>query len=282
MVEDVEGLNINNSSPIVRLEGVDYDDDACWAATYDKNTDTFILNNVNCYSSFRVVCYKFVPSCESSQFINELDAVFDPGNSFLFEKNLQLYKSTFQYIFYLMNMTKSYKSWLSQLWHSSLPCFDTKNVTAAWDGERSLLKLCKWKGKTVPCSAIFNKVLTDFGFCCAFNAKAADEIFNGKTFTNLIKDLQDNDRKGSFENSSLPNWFKNNNEPKSLSGSSTGLMIVIDAHTDQLSSGSVDYDFKGFLGLISAKGEDFGLVSPSLNYLNFLLKNNELPQWKCS
>jgi hypothetical protein len=68
---------------------------------------------------------------------------------------------------------------MATLWHSSLPCFDTVNMTAARNGERAMIKSCTWKGYEVPCSAIFQKTPTDIGLCCAFNAKAADQIFTG-------------------------------------------------------------------------------------------------------
>ena len=35
--------------------------------------------------------------------------------------------------------------------------------------------------------------------CCAFNMKAADEIFSGETYPNLVKKLQDYDTNNRFE-----------------------------------------------------------------------------------
>jgi hypothetical protein len=57
-------------------------------------------------------------------------------------------------------------------------------------GKNGLLKYCQWKGKEIPCSAIFTTFPTDKGMCCAFNLKAADEIFTGRTYSKLITDLQ--------------------------------------------------------------------------------------------
>ena len=46
------------------------------------------------------------------------------------------------------------------------------------------------QGVEVPCSAIFKTFPTDRGMCCAFNMKAADEIFRGKKYPDLVMSLQ--------------------------------------------------------------------------------------------
>ncbi len=63
------------------------------------------------------------------------------------------------------------------LWYSQLPCFDVEGVTSDYDGHRSLLKRCTWKGVVLNCSAIFRTFPTDRGMCCAFNMIKADELF---------------------------------------------------------------------------------------------------------
>ena len=45
------------------------------------------------------------------------------------------------------------------------------------------MKECKWKGRELPCSAIFVKFPTDQGLCCSFNLKAANELFHAGTFS---------------------------------------------------------------------------------------------------
>jgi hypothetical protein len=67
-------------------------------------------------------------------------------------------------------------------------------LTSETDGEKSILRYCEWKGEPVPCSAIFTTFPTDKGMCCAFNMKAADEIFAGRMYSSLVKELQDEDR----------------------------------------------------------------------------------------
>ena len=49
--------------------------------------------------------------------------------------------------------------------------------------------------------------------CCTFNMRAANEIFNGKFYSSLVMDLQGQDRRGTFVESSPPLSYKD--EPKS-------------------------------------------------------------------
>ena len=83
--------------------------------------------------------------------------------------------------------------------YTSLPCFDLKGITSEKDGQRSILKFCKWNGLALPCSAIFSTFPTERGMCCSFNMKAAKDIFRGETYSKLIQDLQQSDKINSFE-----------------------------------------------------------------------------------
>ena len=109
---------------------------------------------------------------------------------------------------------------LSILWYSKLPCFDIENKTSEVEGETGLLKLCKWKGKTIPCSKIFKKVLTDQGVCCAFNTNVADKIFIKSTYTETIKELEEKEETLAFKAKNLTgwDWYLKSKEPKSQSG----------------------------------------------------------------
>jgi len=78
---------------------------------------------------------------------------------------------------------------------------------------------------------------------------AADEIFNSKKYSDLIKKLQTFDRNNSFEDKTLPDQYKG--EPISQAGESKGLMIVLDNHQDQYDAGSVDQDINVIIILIS-------------------------------
>ncbi len=48
----------------------------------------------------------------------------------------------------------------------------------------------------------------------------------------------------------MPKYYVDKKEPKTLPGRSKGLVLVLDAHTDMFSAGSVESDFDGFAGYI--------------------------------
>jgi hypothetical protein len=75
-----------------------------------------------------------------------------------------------------------------------------------------------FEGIEIPCAAIFKTFPTDRGMCCSFNMKAADEIFQEKSYSSFIQNLQDYDKGFSFQNTSLPDWYTLANEPKSQAG----------------------------------------------------------------
>ena len=156
--------------------------------------------------------------------------------------------------FLKLNKTKGLPTLFSALWYSTLPCFDVKDLTSQDEGEKSILRYCQWKGEEIPCSAIFTTFPTDRGMCCAFNMKAADDIFEGKMYSNLVKGLQNYDRANAFGNSTIPSWYKKAGEPKTQAGINKGLTIMLDTHSNIWSSASVDSDFQGFTGLIDRTG----------------------------
>ncbi len=57
-----------------------------------------------------------------------------------------------------------------------------------------------------------------------------------------------------FANSSLDDWYEKAMEPRSQAGVNKGLVVMLDAHNDLISVGSVDTDFEGFTGLIDSSG----------------------------
>ena len=150
-------------------------------------------------------------------------------------------------------------SFISTMWHSSLPCFDVKDITSTENGENSILKKCFWKDKSISCSAIFKKVATDQGMCCAFNKAEADHIFVKSMYTDAIKELETTDRKLSFENSSVPDWYREKGEPVSQAGTRMGLTLILDAHTDKLTELTVKSDYQGFTAMVAPKN-DFPLT----------------------
>ena len=159
-------------------------------------------------------------------------------------------KQEFKDMMLRLDETGAYKALFSNLWYSTLPCFDDKGITAEKDGERSILKYCEWKGKPMSCSAIFTTFPTDRGMCCSFNMKAAEDVFKGNNYPQLVKKLQSYDKSHSFIDSELPKKYTLDKETTSLPGRTKGLTLILDSHKDLLAAGSVDSDYYGFMGFI--------------------------------
>ena len=68
----------------------------------------------------------------------------------------------------------------------------------------------------------------------------------------MIRRLQDRDRNSSFTRGNFPYFFEN--EPKSRSGKSQGLVLIIDKHSDLVAAGSNDAAFSGSFAFIGSSG----------------------------
>ena len=167
---------------------------------------------------------------------------------------------TMQAAFKSADQGKVLQAYMSVLWYSKLPCFDVEGITSEVDGEKAMLKLCKWKGKPMPCSSIFQKVATDSGICCAFNMKEADQLFVKSKYTTLIKQLQSEERKLAFKTNISTDWYNDKGEPQSQAGTKMGLSVVLDAHTNNIMDYTVSSDYQGFTAMVLAPG-DFPLTS---------------------
>jgi len=163
-------------------------------------------------------------------------------------------KAKYKSVFDRINKTSGFEGIFSLLWYSGLPCFDVNGITSTFEGEKSVLKSCFWKGIKVPCAAIFNTFPTDQGMCCAFNMKAADEIFKQIAYTKMVMGKQNIERKSSFMDYNTPDWYATSGEPTIQPGINKGLTVILDAHNDILSEGSVDSDSYGFTGVITSRG----------------------------
>ena len=184
-----------------------------------------------------------------------------------------------------INESTSFESYLSTLIYSSLPCFDLKGLTSEVKGEKAFLQSCNWKGKSMVCSAIFKKILTDRGICCAFNKPEADALYAKSTYTNILKEVAEEEKRLSFDDSTIPDWFVENSEPKTAAGINMGLSVMLDTHTDLLAENSYASDYKGLTAIVLPKG-DFPLsylneFQVKAGYVNFVslsatkLKSNE-------
>ena len=155
-----------------------------------------------------------------------------------------------------------YKMSMTLLWFTNMPCSDIRNVTSEIGSEKSVVKSCKWKGRPINCSAIFKKVTTDVGICCAFNRESADKIYAESAYTSVLKELEEFENKNAFDSTSLPDWYLSKNEPNSRAGNQLGLSLILDSHTDQIDKFSVSSDFQGFTAAIIPP-EEYPMMSLS-------------------
>jgi len=83
------------------------------------------------------------------------------------------------------------------------PCFESRikgDMTP-----NGTLKSCQWKGRNIPCSAIFTVVPTDMGMCCSFNSMQAENMFQNQRYAEFIKNHQ-----GAFSENSVYSDFPGN------------------------------------------------------------------------
>ena len=85
-------------------------------------------------------------------------------------------------------------SMMELMWSNNLPCYD-KGTRTYFSGGLNfpVLRRCEWKGKEVPCHAIFTTVPTDSGMCCAFNARGAESTFKDSDYLRSITSLRNAD-----------------------------------------------------------------------------------------
>lgn len=159
-----------------------------------------------------------------------------------------------------LDMDKSYFALFELLWYSQMPCFDVKGLTSEAKDEMSFLKRCYWKDHRINCTAIFQQRPTDQGMCCTFNMKKADEILRKSRYTDAIHVRQFEDATSAFEPDGLPEWYHKSGEPRPEAGRNKGLMLIVDGHSNQQSSGTVRENFNGFITLVEDKSK-YPLVS---------------------
>lgn len=233
---------------------------SCLTGLYVEGSATIQLSQANCNANYGVICRAYLdsaPVCNPNapfQKQSPISLLLDSKLQSTKQQSVAQKKASYRNMFNRLDQTGSFTALFSTLWYAGLPCFDTKGMTGAKDGEKSILRYCEWKGKQIPCAAIFTKFPTDQGMCCSFNIDAANEIFNGDTYPALVKKLQDTDKNISFGSSTPPNYYVDNGEPTTLPGKNKGLVLMLDAHTDLMAAGSVGTDFKEFTGLVGPPG----------------------------
>jgi hypothetical protein len=161
----------------------------CVVANFNPNSNYIHLTPVDCECKIAnaFLCAMDYTECQDKIKVSEqLDLQFDP----IFQEEqanyIQQKQNYIANIFTQLKISQSFQNMFSILWHAKTPCFDLGNSNL----EKTFLKDCKWKGQTVPCSAIFSQFPTDKGMCCSFNMKAAEEIFHKETYVQLVNSLQ--------------------------------------------------------------------------------------------
>ena len=152
------------------------------------------------------------------------------------------------------NPSQLFEDFMTYLWYSKMPCFDVEGITSEENGEKGILKSCQWKGKNLPCSALFDKVATDSGICCAFNMIEADELFVKSEYTRIVKHLQTEEKAFAFKSVFETKWYVDGHEPQSIQGVHMGLSVVLDAHTDIVNDYTYDSDYLGFKAMVLPPG----------------------------
>ena len=240
----------------------------CVIANYDpSSTPELLLTQTDCSKKYIFVCQAFPPAtynCPDSipyMYINNsFEMSLDPRLQD-FKKIFTKYESdTFKDIIQRLDKVGSHTSLLSSLWYYTLPCFDVQNITTTSVWGNSILKYCEWKGVPISCSAIFTTFPTDNGMCCTFNMRSAEEIFQGKKYQHFVKSMQEYDKANSVINSTIPEYFSEQSEPKTLPGRNKGLTLILDGHSNFFDVASVNSDTEGFLGYIGTR-ESFPFMS---------------------
>ena len=161
----------------------------CLVATFDTNSKYILLTPVDCESksAWNYLCAMDHTECKAKKKVSEqLDLQFDPifkeeqSNGILQKQNY------IDNIFTQLKISKAFQNLFSILWHAKTPCFAAKYSADKNNSLKTILRDCKWKGQTVPCLSIFSQFPTDKGMCCSFNMKAAEEIFQGETYVQLV------------------------------------------------------------------------------------------------
>ena len=185
--------------------------------------------------------------------IQKLDTALDPTKEE--ERNIQTQKEIKNYeeTFGSLDLEKSFPYLFELLWYSQLPCTDVKGLTSEVKDELSMIKRCFWKNRPISCNSIFQKRPTDRGMCCTFNMETAENILKESHYASAVALRQSKDAEHGFEPDKQPSWFVKNNEPTPEPGIERGLTLIVDRHSDKLTSASVSDNFIGFPILVDDK-----------------------------
>ena len=95
--------------------------------------------------------------------------------------------------------------------------------------ENGMLLSCEVAGTKVNCSNLFTRVPTDSGMCCALNWENA---LKSSEYTRLVEIMQES--KSEVK------------KMQSQGGEKAGLRLTLDLHSNRVSFGSLNQDYKAF------------------------------------
>ena len=138
-------------------------------------------------------------------------------------------------------MEKVFNHLFLLFWNSRLPCFDQPDLSSA-----SLIRSCEVAGERVNCSALFTKVPTDTGLCCALNSEFT--LKKGLQFSELVRDMQNEDLLVAAQ-------VKEKLNITNGVGKNKGVRLQLDLHSNFGSLGSVSDFFRAFQVFVGQPAE---------------------------
>ena len=120
-----------------------------------------------------------------------------------------------------------------------------------------MLKSCIWKGQEYPCKHLFRSVPTDQGLCCSFNMRKAEEMFKESQYQKVIQKMQIQEFEQSIPltDTNLDDFTISQDKLTPEAGRNKGLQLVLDAHAEKVSGGTIEGDFDGFYVTIGPKDQ---------------------------
>ena len=120
-----------------------------------------------------------------------------------------------------------------------------------------MLKSCFWKGQEYPCKHLFRSIPTDQGLCCSFNMRKAEEMFKESQYQKVIQKMQIQEFEQSIPltDTNLDAFTISQDKLTPEAGRNKGLQLVLDAHAEKVSGGTIEGDFDGFYVTIGPKDQ---------------------------
>ncbi len=200
----------------------------CLIATFNPHSKYIQLTPVDCEYKIAndYLCTMNHTECNAKVKVSEqLDLQFDPIFKEEQSNGIQQKQNYIADIFTKLKISLAFQNMFSILWHAKTPCFAAKDNAVNSNSIKTILRDCKWKGQTVACSSIFSQFPTDKGMCCSFNMKAAEEIFQGETYVQLVDSLQNVDMGQTLDEIKFPSLTNLIHEINP--GKSKGLSVVL-------------------------------------------------------